>query len=745
MLVSALLLLALFLVGFALQSRFRFFEYLFYCRFPVLAALALGALLPGGMFVFGRSVIGNLGDVTYAGMFWVAFVSTLTAWTVMFAAALVLRSVPKGLDKALERGEHDRPGWLSTLSTSIAPTRIVGEKLAGLIRWSHDVTIGDGTVKRSRLVLYHTLTWWLLAGTAWKSSQTLANGAITTSVATLLWNTALVFVGIGAAVLLRLAATWTNERFEIGKGLSAHAMKRAPGTDRDFWQGGGFFLLLFGVYAFGWWWWQPGGVGPPLLPLLVVLNVLCLGLTLISCFLDEYRIGVVFGLVVTTFVSFSIFNIDHYYELISPKDSDFLASTERELTPRTVVCQWRLAHPEHRNPTMVIVTASGGGLTAARWTTTVLSELQDTNEKFVDSIVLMSTASGGGVGAMYFIDAFEESHLTKDALNNAKELAGDSSLLSTAWGLAYQDVFAFLPRLGPRKDRGWALEETWKLRIDDPKSTLRHWKQDVLDGWRPVPIFNATVAETGERFLITPMNLKTTESKDYFNNLPAGLDSKKGASITSNGVRSRRLWDAKQFFELYPKSDIHVATAARLSAAFPFVSPIPEPTGLEATTETAFHIADGGYYDNHGVMSAIDFLRDVLPQYDEIAKQCHSDATPPQDDPVQLTVLIVQIRAGAPGEKKPERGDGYAWATIGPIDTLTHVRTSSQISRNDTELELLFEEFRGKAEMHAVVFDLGDADLPLSWHLSDVDKQRIEVAWRAQPEALVEAVDALLK
>lgn len=93
---------------------------------------------------------------------------------------------------------------------------------------------------------------------------------------------------------------------------------------------------------------------------------------------------------------------------------------------------------------MIVVAASGGGRTAAFWTGTVLSELQQRHpECFAERIARVSTASGGGVGAMYFIEAFrtEDGRVAQPADSGAiLRAAGHPSLSAFGWGLVYPDL-----------------------------------------------------------------------------------------------------------------------------------------------------------------------------------------------------------------------------------------------------------------------------------------------------------------
>lgn len=53
-----------------------------------------------------------------------------------------------------------------------------------------------------------------------------------------------------------------------------------------------------------------------------------------------------------------------------------------------------------------------------------------------------------------------------------------------------------------------------------------------------------------------------------------------------------------------------VRTAARLSATFPYVTPIARHSlGIHLA-----HVADGGYFDNFGVFTAVNFLDDFVLQ-----------------------------------------------------------------------------------------------------------------------------------
>jgi hypothetical protein len=108
------------------------------------------------------------------------------------------------------------------------------------------------------------------------------------------------------------------------------------------------------------------------------------------------------------------------------------------------------------------------------------------------------------------------------------------------------------------------------------------------------------------------------------------------------------LWYAENSSDLYPAWDLPITSAARLSATFPWISPIARPAVGTVDDRIAYHLADGGYFDNHGVATAVDFLRTVkrelAPAIRELAPAIEEN---PDDRPrrVRLKILLIQIRA----------------------------------------------------------------------------------------------------
>jgi len=390
---------------------------------------------------------------------------------------------------------------------------------------------------------------------------------------------------------------------------------------------------------------------------------------------------------------------DHVYELTAPSQPVTL------LSPTDVIGEWA-AHRADPGAPIVVVATAGGGIRASAWTTQVLTGLAENCEvsgrnRFTSSVVLISSVSGGSEGAMYFAGWYDKNGNTDLAeAKSIRDESGESDLGAVGWGLLYPDLLRTIPGSGilnllwPERqhiDRGWALEKQWNRHWVDHKTspTLSEWNADVANGTRPALIFNATVAESGERFIAATTDLY--EQK---------LDQYRGAV---------------QFFHRFQGADLPVSTAARLSATFPFVSPM-----ARADTDRRhgdMHVGDGGYYDNSGLLSATQWLRG--------ANQTLQDH--------QVILLIIDSTPGS-----APLGEDWTWQrqTVAPIDTLLGVRTSSQQLRaryeQDLLRDLLVQELGNQPEpLIPVYFRYQETSTtPLSWHLRPDQLHEIGNQWR---------------
>jgi hypothetical protein len=408
-----------------------------------------------------------------------------------------------------------------------------------------------------------------------------------------------------------------------------------------------------------------------------------------------------------------------------------------KLTPGEILGRFEAGNAGMGKPRpVIIVTATGGGIHAAMWTSTALNEIEKQfgshpdlkATTFHDSILMISTVSGGSVGVAPWLSHYLDG---SDFKNDADmEITGCSDLQAAAWGLVYADFlrvlfpfrFSSLGKTLNTYDRGWALEQAFgrnrKAKCDpnqfhrnpfDIKEDKRISDFDLESHpGRPAFSLNTTAEETGARFVIGNYDVKPESDK---------------SEITPT-----------HSFVPYFQQDLPLSTAARLSANFPYVSPMPRLKPFEDPKDKDnnrrnYHFGDGGYFDNDGTASAMEFLWYALRKR--------------PDAGAKLPVLIVEIRDGddPSGVGDPDPAN-KAWPgqTLGPLSTFYNANHVSVTRRNRRELCFMEKALKDKAEFTHIVLPFsrcrpGDAacwKMPdkqaLSWHLTGDQKLQMHTA-----------------
>ena len=90
---------------------------------------------------------------------------------------------------------------------------------------------------------------------------------------------------------------------------------------------------------------------------------------------------------------------------------------------------------------------------------------------------------------------------------------------------------------------------------------------------------------------------------------------------------------------MLPGVDLKLVTAARLSATFPCTCPHSRPDVAPDFTGRVFRAVDGGYYDNSGIVSALDVVNEWLRRRGRAATK----------------IALVEIRASGRIDQGPPR------------------------------------------------------------------------------------------
>jgi Patatin-like phospholipase len=473
--------------------------------------------------------------------------------------------------------------------------------------------------------------------------------------------------------------------------------------------------VLLGVVKY----WRLGepAIVPTLCYVLLLATLFCWTFSGLAFFLDRYRIPVLIP--VAAWLAFtSVLPWSDYFYPVKPLE-----------TPSEQVA---LTGAEPQDDSIIVVAVNGGGIQASAWAAQVLTGLEKACRKhcdrqFDEEVSLISSVSGGSVGTMYFVNEYKDGRIDPNTkLHSIVDRAEGSSIDEISWGVLYPDLVRTILSI-PLPfgwDRGRALEEAW-LRHDIPwesragiEEGLTDWREDAEKGERPAVIFNTTITESGQR-----LPLATTDMPE--------------------GSPGRLNYD--QLFASGEHKDIRVVTAARLSASFPYVSPAARAADVEGQ---ASHIVDGGYYDNYGISSLVEWLDAKLRSDQNIDK-----------------VLIIEIRGAPsppsytfddaqgcpvkPSTSAPDRRSkaGWFYQYTAPLLTVLGGRDTGQRAHNEIELDLLLDKWdeqdeeteqdeQGKephrVEITRALFEFDRYDTPLSWHLSAHDQQNIKDNWQEE-------------
>jgi len=531
---------------------------------------------------------------------------------------------------------------------------------------------------------------------------------------------------------------------------------------------------------------------PVLASVTVILIFMQWGINGASFFFDRYRVPVLTSAVLIVFLpklalSFTHpaygcnciewaqthvvdWDADHYFEVRQINQVTDLPNPTIAVE-KTFARLKTAGHPNPDDEPLVVVTATGGGIQAAEWTAQVMARLekdfredkqkQTDGYSLHDHLLLASGVSGGSVGLVPYLLEYTRppgtAFLATDDLRKRLTIGpGCSSLEAVAWGLEYYDLqrlaltFRF-PILQSAQDspddkatmvapdRTWALSRAFNRNLNDiqcgvspnmaivpdaEKFTLDQAAVNLQKGTMPAFTLNTTVAESGGRFLLSnymvpPAATLPSPAKPNTDFLPAESFLQAYAQETcancANGPQGKELY-----------ADLPLSTAARMSATFPVVSSATRIPPKYA--KAASHFLDGGYFDNDGTGSAIEFLYSVMDR-----RKADPNAKP-------LKVLLVEIRDGDdlhPTLKQDSLEDqsGYGhlpapWWTLnqllGPLEGLWNAGHESVTRRNRRELCVLETAYQGKLFIHHVVFPIpqqpyGNNKLksaPLSWKLT---------------------------
>jgi hypothetical protein len=269
---------------------------------------------------------------------------------------------------------------------------------------------------------------------------------------------------------------------------------------------------------------------------------------------------------------------------------------------------------------VIVVATAGGGIRAAAWTTEALMTLNQRIPGFDQHVFAISGVSGGGVGAATYVAtlAGQPDTLRREYTFNGPDSAITQRIRATITkDLISPTAASMLFRGGAHNvsplpvaslDRNRWLEDAWEqsllsqnnvpveaVRTSLSRSFLSLWPTtETLDTAlldRPALLLNGAVAETGQKVVMTNLNLDST------------------------ALRENPFFDTVDLFAS-TRHDVPYKTATFLCARFPFVTSGGKATGTLPNIQTDrrqtdYHIIDGGYGENTGIITAVQLIKQL--------------------------------------------------------------------------------------------------------------------------------------
>lgn len=454
---------------------------------------------------------------------------------------------------------------------------------------------------------------------------------------------------------------------------------------------------------------RPVTLFPTIAYIAIGITMLTLFLVSLSFFFDRYRVPVVlvamlwFAMPYLGSHSGNFFTITHASCTKAADEASGLdCSVPADI--QTAIDPWlkeEEARAPGQKPTLVVVSASGGGVQATAWTARVLTGLEtELGTNFIHSVRLMSGVSGGSVGVLYFVASYDP-QLGAPPLGQLpfiNQAAQKSSTESIAQSVAQNELLWLLVPFAytTTEDRGWAIERSWThtLQMQGQQhlitERLSDWRAAARTGRMPATVFGATIVETGQPILFSTVDIPSYLQAVIFGKHNSG----------------------------YAHADIDVVTAVRLSSSFAWASPVAMARYADQdhvdSPPSQLHICDGGYYDSLGVEAAVNWAWDAMQLYrDRLHK-----------------IIIVQIRARqesdiATGDEAPM---GSFVQSLAPLAASLNALRRAHANRDAVEVQQLIDGSGGLVD--TVVLTAENGAKP-SWSLPIDSSDTIERDWQS--------------
>lgn len=398
-------------------------------------------------------------------------------------------------------------------------------------------------------------------------------------------------------------------------------------------------------------------------------------------FVNFRRLPVILSLVALALLS-NRFALPGYHDF--QRMEDVALPADSQITAQVAFEQWTRANLADAQPTseagddqpatpMVFVAAAGGGIKAAAFTAATVDCLFQDHDNpdeghpcndtdAYNRLFAASGASGGSVGIASVLAERTDGQVGENWVQ--ERLGHDLLSPELAWQVMVEVPNA-IARFQPGQDRGQVLADSWSAEFveDDASPGADPFYVDRSgDDWAgPQVFFSGTNLNDGCRVNISGVRSAEADGSPG-NQQPVGEGSTRSGPCNAQRSDDGRAPDqtgTRDLADYLCGQNVDLATAAFLSARFPFVSPTGNTRcpDEDAGTSDSLSIGDGGYRDNSGAGSLMDswaVLEPLVAAFNASHDQC-------------IVPIFVEINTGYTGFDAPSSAADVAQIIAPPL------------------------------------------------------------------------------
>ncbi|HEX8269139.1 MAG TPA: patatin-like phospholipase family protein [Flavobacterium sp.] len=398
------------------------------------------------------------------------------------------------------------------------------------------------------------------------------------------------------------------------------------------------------------------------------------------------------------------------------------------------------ASADDKNFDVYIVLSNGGASRAGHWSSSVLSHLQDVSyqkdstNSFKDHVLCLAGASGGSVGntAFYSLLKAEKEDLVRgdEFTAYSTDFFNRDFLTFTLGRMLGPDIVQHLIPFKVIDNRADVLERTLResesnvirkdLRLDEFRSYYDRPYHEMNDvsGELPILFINTTQVDNGRPGVISSVRMNDSVRFASQRTDLLGLIDSINARSAKGHKRNMRI-NGKITQVDYGTTDIRYSTAAILSSRFPYVSPAGKVYDR--------YFVDGGYFDNSGAGTVLEFLQELRQYLDEM----------PEVQRNRFAFHILHMNNSEVIETPAEDVHPLTNDLAAPLLTLVGIQGSSTNISDGVLRQYYLREFNGDTSNAYIKYNLYDMQYagkkseegyPMSWVISEYHFARMNKA-----------------